>query len=53
VLLEWACTVYWHAAQLGMPRVLDEVQLDAVRAAMRARRYGSTRPLDRRSGDTS
>ncbi len=24
LLLEWACTVYWRAAQLGPPRILDQ-----------------------------
>ena len=26
LLLEWACTVYWRAATLGTPRLLDEEQ---------------------------
>jgi L-fuculose-phosphate aldolase len=26
-LLEWACTLYWHAAQLGEPAVLTDEQL--------------------------
>jgi L-fuculose-phosphate aldolase len=30
LLLEWACSVYWHAAALGKPRVLGREQLDAV-----------------------
>jgi L-fuculose-phosphate aldolase len=30
LLLEWACSVYWHAAALGKPSVLDREQLDAV-----------------------
>ncbi len=42
VLLEWACSVYWHAAQIGTPRTLDEsAQHEVVEAAVR-RRYGST-----------
>jgi L-fuculose-phosphate aldolase len=45
-LLEWACTVYWRAAALGEPRVLDAAQRDAVVAAASARRYGSTRPAE-------
>jgi L-fuculose-phosphate aldolase len=45
-LLEWACALYWHAAQLGNPRTLDEEQLEAVRTAMRVRGYGATRALD-------
>jgi L-fuculose-phosphate aldolase len=43
-LLEWACTVYWRAASIGTPRVLDDAaQLAVVEAATR-RDYGSTRP---------
>jgi len=39
-LLEWACGVYWHAAQIGRPRTLADSQQDEVlRAAMR-RGYG-------------
>src|SRR6185312_13507112 len=30
LLLEWACGVYWHAAALGKPRVMEREQLDAV-----------------------
>jgi L-fuculose-phosphate aldolase len=30
LLLEWACTVYWRAAALGEPRLLDEEQRRAV-----------------------
>ncbi|HEU5268188.1 MAG TPA: class II aldolase/adducin family protein, partial [Jatrophihabitans sp.] len=33
VLLEWACSVYLDAAQLGTPRVLDEQQQAAVRTS--------------------
>ena len=42
-LLEWACSVYWHAAALGPPRVLDQESLDAVVEQLVARNYGSTR----------
>ena len=45
-LLEWACALYWHAAQLGTPRVLNDEQLEAVRTAMRVRGYGATRTFD-------
>lgn len=45
-LLEWACTVYWHAAQLGAPRVLDDAQLETVRTAMLLRGYGDVRSRD-------
>jgi L-fuculose-phosphate aldolase len=40
-LLEWAANVYWHACALGVPRVLDSDQLQAVVEAATARRYGS------------
>lgn len=42
-LLEWACNVYWHAATLGGPRVLDtEQRMQAVTAAVE-RGYGRQR----------
>jgi L-fuculose-phosphate aldolase len=31
VLLEWLCSLYWHARQIGEPRALDTAALDAVR----------------------
>ncbi len=41
-LLEWACTVYWRAAALGTPKVLDsEQQQEVVKAAVE-RGYGVT-----------
>jgi len=43
-LLEWACGVYWHAAQLGEPRLLSSDQQQAVREAIH-QGYGRTRPL--------
>lgn len=43
-LLEWASTVYWRAAQVGTPRVLDEAARQAVVDVAIARNYGSTRP---------
>ncbi len=46
LLLEWACTVYWRAAALGEPRVLDDAQRQAAVAAAVERRYGDTRPAD-------
>jgi L-fuculose-phosphate aldolase len=46
LLLEWACTVYWRAAQVGQPRVLDEEQRQAVVEAAVARRYGTTRSIE-------
>jgi L-fuculose-phosphate aldolase len=45
-LLEWACGVYWHAAQLGTPRALDAAERDAVVAAAVARGYGATRRIE-------
>ena len=48
LLLEWACGVYWHAAQVGRPRALDEDERAAVIAAVAERGYGSTRAADER-----
>ena len=44
LLLEWACTVYWRAAALGTPRVLDRDQRERVIAAASERGYGATKP---------
>jgi L-fuculose-phosphate aldolase len=44
LLLEWGCTVYWRAAAIGSPRVLDEDQQAAVIHAALTRSYGTTRP---------
>jgi len=41
-LLEWASSVYWHAAAIGAPRALDEQQRGAVLAAAVQRGYGKT-----------
>jgi len=38
--LEWLASVYWHARLLGRPRTLTAAQLDEVREATRAIRYG-------------
>jgi L-fuculose-phosphate aldolase len=46
LLLEWACTVYWRAAQIGAPRALDDDQQQAVVEAAVARRYGTTRSIE-------
>ena len=43
LLLEWACTVYWRAATLGSPRVLDDDDLAAVLSAVLDRGYGGVR----------
>src|SRR5437588_4378077 len=45
LLLEWACSVYWHAAAIGAPRTLDEQQRGAVVAAAVERGYGKTQPV--------
>jgi L-fuculose-phosphate aldolase len=42
-LLEWACGVYWHAAQIGTPHVLGEPERQDVIDAVVARGYGATR----------
>ena len=43
-VLEWAATVYWRAASIGTPRVLDEADRQAVVDAVVAKSYGATRP---------
>ena len=43
LLLEWACTVYWRAATLGVPRTLDEDQRQAVVETAIGRGYGKTK----------
>jgi L-fuculose-phosphate aldolase len=43
-LLEWASTVYWRAASIGTPRVLDEAARQAVIDVAIARNYGTTQP---------
>jgi L-fuculose-phosphate aldolase len=39
-LLEWASSVYWHASQIGEPRILSEADQAAVIEAVVARGYG-------------
>lgn len=46
VLLEWVCTIYWRAAAVGTPRVLDAEEQAAAVAAFTARRYGRTHPVE-------
>jgi L-fuculose-phosphate aldolase len=46
LLLEWACSVYWHAAALGKPRVLDRGQLEAVVQQFMSSGYGQTKESD-------
>ena len=43
LLLEWASTVYWNAAQIGEPRTLDEEERAAVVEAAARRSYGTMR----------
>jgi L-fuculose-phosphate aldolase len=43
-VLEWAATLYWRAASIGTPRVLDEADRQAVVDAVVAKGYGATRP---------
>ena len=42
-LLEWACTVFWRAAQIGAPRSLGDEEVRAVVDAAVTRGYGRTR----------
>jgi L-fuculose-phosphate aldolase len=42
--LEWLARVYWHARQAGNPRTLTVAQLDEVREATLAIRYGEPDP---------
>ena len=51
LLLEWACSVYWHASTLGEPRTIDEGKRAAVVKAARERGYGSTRKVERADRD--
>lgn len=44
VVLEWACGVYLDAARVGVPRVLDDAQLAAVRASAERHGYRSLLP---------
>jgi L-fuculose-phosphate aldolase len=43
LLLEWLCSVYWHAAALGPPRTLSEEQCRDVVRTVVERDYGHTR----------
>ena len=45
LLLEWGCTVYWRAAAIGTPRVLDEQAREAVVKAAIERNYGTTKEV--------
>jgi L-fuculose-phosphate aldolase len=46
LLLEWACGVYWRAAQVGTPRPLSAEQQQDVVAAALERSYGTTKQLE-------
>jgi L-fuculose-phosphate aldolase len=46
LLLEWGCTVYWHASAVGTPRTLSEDERQAVVTAALERGYGTTRRVD-------
>ncbi len=41
LILEWACSVYWHAAAIGNPRTLDPAQQEAFFEAVTRRGYGT------------
>ncbi len=43
VLLEWLCTLFWRASQIGSPRILTEDDLLAVRQQSERLRYGGAR----------
>jgi L-fuculose-phosphate aldolase len=40
LLLEWACGVYWRAAAVGEPRLLDDAAMGAVADTIAERGYG-------------
>jgi len=42
LLVEWTCSLYWHAAAIGTPRTLDEEQRAAFISAVFDRGYGTT-----------
>jgi L-fuculose-phosphate aldolase len=46
LLLEWACSVYWHAAAIGEPRELSGAEREAVVEAALRRGYGATKPVE-------
>lgn len=47
LLLEWACEVYWRAAAVGTPRLLDADAQQAVLDTVAARSYGTTHRVTR------
>jgi len=42
-LLEWACSLYWHASAIGSPRTLDQSDQLAFLEVVTQRGYGVTR----------
>jgi L-fuculose-phosphate aldolase len=46
LLLEWACELYWRAAAIGEPRVLDEAQQRAVVEQAMKLGYGVPREVE-------
>jgi L-fuculose-phosphate aldolase len=46
LLLEWACSVYWRAAAIGTPSVLDASSQAAVVEAAVSRGYGATKAAE-------
>jgi L-fuculose-phosphate aldolase len=51
LLLEWACDVYWRAAQVGTPRAMSADEQQAVVAAAIERSYGTTQRLEEHVSD--
>ncbi len=47
LLLEWACTIFWRAAAVGTPRVLDADQQQDFIETVTARGYGSVQEAKR------
>jgi L-fuculose-phosphate aldolase len=41
-VLEWACAVYWRAAQIGTPRLMDDAAREEFATAVTQRGYGRT-----------
>lgn len=46
LVLEYACSLFWRASQLGTPRVLDAAQWQDVSEQVRKLGYGVTHALD-------
>ena len=46
LLLEWACEVYWRAAQIGEPRSLSDDDLRAVVEQVASLGYGTTKEVE-------